>query len=80
MIFKAVSGDVDLAFDSDVIRYVRGSTISGDIDIDLPEGIGAIAINTSTRSGDVTTRHHADGVGPTVTGSVSSMSGDITIR
>jgi len=80
MIFKAVSGDVDLAFDSDVIRDVRGSTISGDIDIDLPEGIGAIAINTSTRSGDVTTRHHADGVGPTVTGSVSSMSGDITIR
>ncbi len=80
MHFKAVSGDVDMAFDSDEIREVRGSTISGDIDIDLPEGIGAIAIQTQTRSGDVTTRHHTTGVGPTVTGSVTSMSGDITIR
>ena len=80
MHFKAISGDVDMAFDSDEIREVRGSTISGDIDIDLPEGIGAIAIQTQTRSGDVTTRHHTNGVGPTVTGNVSSMSGDITIR
>ncbi len=80
MHFKAISGDVDLAFDSDEIREVRGSTISGDIDIDLPDGIGAIAIQTQTRSGDVTTRHHTTGVGPTVNGSVSSMSGDITIR
>ena len=80
MHFKAISGDVDMAFDSDEIREVRGSTISGDIDIDLPEGIGAIAIQTQTRSGDVTTRHHTNGIGPTVNGSVSSMSGDITIR
>lgn len=80
MAFKAISGDVDLQFDSDEIRDVRGSTISGDIDIDLPDGIGVIAINTSTRSGDVTTRHHTTGVGPTVGGSVSSMSGDITIH
>ena len=79
MTFKAVSGDVDLTFDSVEIRDVRGSTISGDIDIDLPDGIGEIAINTQTRSGDVTTRHHTNDVGPTVTGSVSSMSGDITI-
>lgn len=78
--FKAISGDVELLFDSDEIRTVNGSTISGDIDIDLPNGIGVIAINTSTRSGDLTTRHHADGVGPVVSGSVSSMSGDITIR
>lgn len=80
MTFKAISGDVDMRFDSDEIREVRGSTISGDIEIDLPEGIGAIAINTQTKSGDVITRHHTDGVGPTVNGSVSTMSGDITIR
>lgn len=80
MNFKAISGDVDMAFDSDAIREVRGSTISGDIDIDLPDGIGAIAVNTQTRSGDVTTRYHANGFGPTVSGNVSSMSGDITIR
>lgn len=79
MTFKAVSGDVDLEFDSVEIRDVRGSTISGDIDIDLPEGIGVMGIHTQTRSGDVTTRHHCDGAGPTVTGSVTSMSGDITI-
>jgi DUF4097 and DUF4098 domain-containing protein YvlB len=80
MTFKAISGDVDLAFKSDEIRDVRGSTISGDIGIDLPDGLGFMEIHTHTRSGDVTTRCHTDGVGPTVTGDVSSMSGDITIR
>ncbi len=80
MTFKAVSGDVDLQFDSEEIRDVNGNTISGDIDIDLPDGIGVIAINTQTRTGDVTTRHHTNGVGPMVSGNVSSMSGDITIR
>lgn len=78
--FKAVSGDVDLAFHNDVIRHISGSTISGDIDIDLPAGIGMIAINTHTRSGDMTTRHATNGVGPTVSGSITTMSGDITIR
>ncbi len=78
--FKAISGDVDMCFESVEVREVSGSTISGDIDIDLPAGVGAIAINTQTRSGDVTSRHHCDGVGPVVSGNVSSMSGDITIR
>lgn len=80
MNFSAISGDVDLAFDSDEIRKVNGSTISGDIDIDLPEGLGVMGIGTKTRSGDVITRYVANGVGPAVTGGVSSMSGDITIR
>ena len=80
MTFKAISGDVDLAFDSNVIRDVRGNTISGDIDIDLPNGLGFMDIHTQTRSGDVTTRCHTTGDGPTVTGSVTSMSGDITIH
>lgn len=80
MTFKAISGDVDLDFESDEIRDISGSTISGDVEIDLPEGIGAIAINTNTRSGDVTTRYATNGYGPTVGGSVTSMSGDITIR
>lgn len=78
--FKAISGDVDMEFNSDEIREIYGSTISGDIDIDLPSGFGTIGIRTNTRSGDVTTRYHANGVGPVVKGEVTSMSGDITIR
>ena len=80
MNFSAVSGDVDLVFESNEIRKVCGSTVSGDIEIELPTGIGVMGIGTQTRSGDITTRYVADGVGPTVTGGVSSMSGDITIR
>ena len=80
MTFKAVSGDVDMTFDSEEIRQVRGSTISGDIGIELPDGIGNIAISTQTRSGDVKTRRQCIGLGPTVSGGVSSVSGDITIR
>ena len=78
--FKAISGDVDFDFESDEIREIRGSTVSGDIDVNLPVGIGAIAINTHTRSGDVTTRYSTNGFGPTVSGEISTMSGDITIR
>ena len=37
-------------------------------------------VSTKTRSGDVTTRYSTNGFGPTVTGSLTSMSGDITIR
>ena len=80
MNFSAISGDVDLQFESDEIRKVSGSTVSGDIEIELPEGLGVMGIGTQTRSGDVTTRYEANGVGPVVTGGVSSMSGDITIR
>lgn len=78
--FKAVSGDVDIEIDNEEIREIIGNTISGDIDIDLPSGLGVMGIQTHTRSGDVTTRYRANGVGPTVTGEVTSMSGDITIR
>ena len=80
MTFKSISGDVEMEFDSDEIRAVNGSTMSGDIDVDLPHGIGTIAISTHTRSGDVTTRYGTNGTGPVVTGSISTMSGDITIR
>lgn len=78
--FKAVSGDVFMEFESLSLREVRGSTVSGDIDIELHDGFGAIQINTQTRSGDVTTRYAANGVGPTVSGGVSTLSGDINIR
>lgn len=78
--FKAISGDVELAFGSDELRDISGSTISGDIDVDLPMGVGHIAMTTSSRTGDITTRYSTNGFGPTVNGSISSMSGDITIR
>lgn len=78
--FRTVSGDVEMDFDGDAVRTVNGSTISGDIEIDLPSGLGFMDIRTQTRSGDVTTHCHTNGVGPTVTGNVTSMSGDITIR
>lgn len=78
--FKTVSGDAQFAFQTDAIREVRGSTVSGDIDIDLPDGLGMMSIHTQTRSGDVCTRYSCDGAGPTVTGEVSTLSGDITIR
>ncbi|MDD6051742.1 MAG: DUF4097 family beta strand repeat-containing protein [Clostridiales bacterium] len=78
--FKAVSGDAFLEFESLSLREVCGSTVSGDIDMELPDGFGAVDIHTQTRSGDVTTRYTANGVGPTVSGGVTTLSGDINIR
>ena len=78
--FKTVSGDASLFLESDDVREINGSTVSGDISIDLPMDMGAVSIAAKSRSGDVSNTYDADGNGPTVTGSVSSMSGDITIR
>ncbi len=80
MNFKAVSGDVNMQFDSDELRSINGNTVSGDVEIELPDGIGQICINLRSRSGDTTTRYSTNDVGPTVTGSVTSISGDITLR
>ena len=80
MSFKSVSGDVFLEFDGEAVREIRGSTVSGDIDIELPDGLGAVEIGTKTRSGEVSTCYAANGVGPTVRGGLSTVSGDITIR
>lgn len=80
MSFKSISGDVDMEFDSDELREVSGSTVSGDVDIDLPVGLGSMAIQTQSRSGDVRTHYGVNGFGPTVSGRVGTISGDITIR
>lgn len=78
--FKAISGDVDLILDSLEIRNVEGSTISGDVDLCLPRGLGCMAIQTASRSGDVLTNYGVCDAGPTVAGKISTMSGDISIR
>lgn len=78
--FKTISGDAEFEFDSEALREITGSTVSGDIDVDLPDGIGYLAVTCSTRSGEVTTRYGTNGHGPTLVGSLSSLSGDITIR
>ncbi len=79
MTFKTISGDADLTFDSVELREVNGSTISGDVDVSLPSGVGVIAIQTRTRSGDVHTHCNTNGCGPTVSGTISTISGDIAI-
>lgn len=78
--FRAISGNVDLEFDSDELRSVNGTTISGDVDVSLPSGIGSVAIQTHTISGDVTTHCHTNGYGPCVAGSITTTSGNIDIR
>ncbi len=79
MSFKTISGDADMEFDSDELREVNGSTISGDVEIRLPSGVGVMAIQTRTRSGDVHTHCSTNGYGPTVTGTISTISGDIAV-
>ncbi len=78
--FKTVSGDVDAAFDSDELRRISGSSMSGDIDVILPKGVGFMQIEVRSMSGDVRTNCCTNGFGPTVTGSITTMSGDIDIR
>lgn len=77
--FRTVSGDVDLSC-GEQLRSITGNTVSGDVEVDLPDNLGEIAISTATRAGEVHVSHPTTDGGPTVSGRISSNSGDITIE
>lgn len=79
LVFKTVSGDVDVNCKGDAIRSITGSTVSGDVEVELPDCIGAIATTITSRAGEVRVNHPTKEGGPTVGGRISTNSGDITI-
>lgn len=79
LVFKTVNGDVDVNCKGDSIRSLTGSTVSGDVEVDLPDSIGAIAATVTSRAGWCRVNHPTKDGGPTVSGRISTNSGDITI-
>lgn len=77
--FRTVSGDADLSC-GERLRSITGNTVSGNVEVDLPDSLGEVAIITTTRAGEVHVNHPTADDGPTVSGRISSNSGDITIE
>lgn len=75
--FNTVSGDVEIVA-TGLLSRISGNTLSGDINLEIPEDIGTYSVCTSTRAGDVCTRFNARGT-RTLTGSLNTNSGDITV-
>lgn len=78
MEFKTVSGDATVSCLSQRVQTVQGNTVSGDIELHLPENVGAV-LQTQTTSGEV--RNHAGNRGAyTAQVTLKTISGDMTIR
>lgn len=75
--FNTVSGDVEITA-TGRLSQIRGNTVSGEIELEIPEDIGTYSVSTTTRAGDVCTRFNARGT-RTLTGSLNTNSGDITV-
>lgn len=80
LMFKTVSGDVDVNCKGDAIRSITGSTVSGDVEVDLPDCIGASAVTVTSRAGWCRVNPPTKAGGPTVSGRISTNSGNITIE
>lgn len=77
---RTVSGDVDGTLTSLALRQVNVSTISGDVDLSLPEDCGPICFQCRSRSGDCHTCHTTVDDAAPINGSITTISGDIDIR
>ncbi len=80
MRFRSVSGDMDLTFDSWEIEHIQGQTVSGDVDVRLPDGMTVAEFKTRSTSGDSNCSvPHGSGEG-SVRINISTVSGDIDVQ
>ncbi len=76
--FSSVCGDLEARF-ADRLNTISGRTTSGDIDIVLPDDVDA-QFTTHSVSGDVSVNDRKKAGINAVTGSITTVSGDINIR
>lgn len=80
MRFRSVSGDMDLDFDSREIESIQGQTVSGDVEVNLPDGMTVSEFKTRSTSGDAKCSvPHGNGEG-SVRVNITTVSGDIAVR
>ena len=76
----SISGDVDITVENRTLRHIDARSTSGDVDIELPDGLPGVHAECSTVSGECLSRVSDAGIGATVQIRGKSVSGDVTVQ
>ncbi len=77
---SSISGDVDVTIENKTLKRVNAKSTSGDVEINLPEGLTGIHAECSTVSGDCLSRVSDAGTAAVIQIRAKSVSGDVTVQ
>lgn len=77
---QSVSGSAEAHIENISVRRIEAKSTSGDVEIDLPDDIGSVHAECSSRSGDCTNQLPDGGSGAGLQIRASSISGDVRIE
>ena len=75
-----VSGDLTVTIENTGLKKILAESVSGDVDISLPDGLTGVHAEISSVSGDCLSRVSDAGAGATVRIRAKSISGDVTVQ
>ena len=76
----SISGDVTVKAENTTVRKITAKSTSGDVEIDLPDGLNNVHAECSTVSGDCLSRVSDAGAGAAVQIRAKSVSGDVSVQ
>jgi len=76
----SISGDVTATVENTTLKQATGKTTTGDVEIDLPDGLNNVHAECSSVSGDCLSRVSDAGIGAAVQIRAKSVSGDVTVQ
>ena len=77
---SSISGDVTLTVENTTLRQITAKSTSGDVEIDLPDGLKNVHAECATVSGDCCSRVSDAGYNAAVQIRAKSISGDVTVE
>ena len=77
---SSISGDVTLTAENTSLKRITAKSTSGDVEIDLPDGLNSVHAECSTVSGDCCSRVSDAGYNAAVQIRAKSVSGDVTVE
>ncbi len=77
---SSISGDAGAEIENNSLKHVEAKSTSGDVNIDLPDGLNSVHAEISSVSGDCLSRVSDAGSGATVQIRAKSVSGDVTVQ
>ena len=77
---SSISGDAEVTVENKTLRRINAKSTSGDVEINLPEGLTGIHAECSTVSGDCLSRVSDAGSAAVVQIRAKSISGDVTVQ